>query len=41
MANFVPMSTEHLKEKTLQVAQVINKNQKLLASFFLHAKLKL
>ena len=41
MANFVPMSIKHLQEKTLQVAQVINKNQKLLAAFFKHAKLKL
>jgi transposase len=41
MANFVPLSVEHLHEKALEVAQVINKDRKRLASFFLHAKLKL
>jgi DNA topoisomerase-6 subunit B len=30
-----------LREKTLEVVQVINKDRKRLASFFLHAKLKL
>jgi hypothetical protein len=41
MANFVPLSVEHLHEKALEVAQVINKDRKRLASFFLHAKLNL
>jgi len=41
LANFVPLSVEHLTEKTLEVAQIINKDPKLLASFFHHAKLKL
>jgi transposase len=41
MANFVPLSIEHLKEKTMEVAQVINNDSKLLASFYHHAKLKL
>ena len=41
MANFVPMSIEHLEQKTLESAQVINNDPKLLASFFHHAKLKL
>ena len=41
MANFVPLSIEHLEEKTLKVAQVINNEPKLLASFYQHAKLKL
>ena len=41
MANFVPMSIEHLEQKTLESAQVINNDPKLLAAFFHHAKLKL
>ena len=41
MANFVPLSVEHLEEKTLEVAQVINNDPMLLASFFHHAKLAL
>jgi transposase len=41
MANFIPLSVEHLVKKTLEVAQVINKDKKTIASFFLHAKLKL
>ena len=41
MANFVPMSIEHLKEKTLEVAKRINNDPKLIAEFFRHAKLKL
>lgn len=41
MANFVPMSIEHLKEKTLEAAQEINNDPKLLPAFFHHAKLAL
>jgi hypothetical protein len=41
MANFVPLSIKHLEEKTLEVAQVMNNDPKLLASFYHHAKLKL
>ena len=41
MANFVPMSIEHLKEKTLDAAKNLNNDPKLLAEFFHHAKLKL
>jgi transposase len=41
MANFVPMSVEHLVERTLEAAQVINNDPKLLASFFHHEKLAL
>jgi transposase len=38
MVNFVPMSIEHLVQKTLESAQVINNDPKLLAAFFHHAK---
>ncbi len=41
MANFVPMDVEHLEAKTLEVAQILNNDPKLLASFFHHAKLAL
>lgn len=41
MANFVPMSIEHLEKKTLEVAQLINNDTKKLDAFFHHAKLKL
>ena len=41
MANFVPLSIEHLEEKTFEVASIINSDPKLLAEFFNHAKLKL
>lgn len=41
MANFVPLSREHLMEKTLEAAQVINNDPKMIANFFHHAKLKL
>ena len=41
MANFVPMSVEQLREKACEASQVINKDPKLLASFFHHAKLAL
>jgi hypothetical protein len=41
LANFVPMSLEHLREKTLEVAKRLNNEPKLLAEFFHHAKLNL
>jgi transposase len=40
MANFVPLSVEHLTERALQAAQVINNDPKLMAEFFNHARLK-
>jgi hypothetical protein len=39
MANFVPFCIEDIVAKTLEAAQVINNDPKLLATFFLHAKL--
>jgi hypothetical protein len=41
MANFVPFSIEDIVAKTLEAAQVINNDPKLLAAFFHHAKLAL
>ena len=41
MANFVPVSIEHLVTKTLEAAKRLDNDQKLLAEFFHHAKLKL
>ena len=41
MANFVPKSVEDIVAKTLEVAQVIDNDPKLLAAFFHHAKLAL
>jgi hypothetical protein len=41
MANFVPFCIEDIVEKTLEAAQVINNDPKLLAAFFHHAKLAL
>ena len=41
LANFVPFCMEDLVEKTLEAAQVINNDPKLLAAFFHHAKLAL
>jgi transposase len=41
MANFVPMSIDDLEEKAFEVAEIINKDPKLLAEFFNHAKLTL
>jgi hypothetical protein len=41
MVNFVPLSVEHLVERTLAEAQVMNNDPKLLAAFFHHAKLAL
>ena len=41
MANFVPFCIEDLVAKTLEAAQVINNDPKLLAAFFHHAKLAL
>jgi len=41
MANFVPLSVEHLEEKALEVAQFVNNDPMLIASFFHHAKLAL
>jgi len=41
MANFVPMSVEHLKEKACEAAKIIDNDPKLLAEFFHHAKLAL
>jgi transposase len=41
MANFVPLSVEHLEMKVLQAAQVVNNDPRLIASFFHHAKLTL
>jgi transposase len=41
MANYVPMSIDDLVEKTLEVAQEINHDPKLLPAFFHHAKLAL
>jgi len=41
MANFVPMCVKELEAKTLESAQVINNDPKLLAAFFHHAKLAL
>jgi hypothetical protein len=39
--NFVPLSVEHLVERTLEEAQVMNNDPKHLAAFFHHAKLAL
>ena len=41
MANFVPMSVEHLQEKACEAAKIIDNDQKLIADFFHHAKLAL
>ena len=41
MANFVAMCMEQLELKAFEVAQEINRDPKLLPSFFLHAKLVL
>jgi hypothetical protein len=41
MANFISMSIEHLKEKTMEVAKRLDNDPKLLAEFFHHAKLNL
>jgi transposase len=41
MANFVPFCMEDIVENTLEAAQVINNDPKLLAAFFPHAKLAL
>jgi transposase len=41
MANYVPMSIDDLVEKTLEVAQEINNDPKLLPAFFHHAKIAL
>jgi transposase len=41
MANFVPLSVEHLEEKAFESAQILNSDPMLLASFFHHAKLAL
>jgi transposase len=41
MVNFVPLSVEHLVERTSEEAQVMNNDPKLLAAFFHHAKLAL
>jgi hypothetical protein len=41
MANFVPFSIEDFVAKTLETAQAINNDPKLLAAFFHHAKLVL
>jgi transposase len=41
MVNFVPMSIEHLKKKTLEAAKRLDNDPKLLADFFHHAKLNL
>jgi len=41
MANFVPKNVEELIQRTLEAAQNINVDPKLLAAFFHHAKLAL
>jgi len=41
MSNFVPMSIEQLKEKTLEAAKKLDNDPKLLAECFHHAKLNL
>jgi len=41
MANFVPLSVEHLEKKAFETAQSLNNDPMLLASFFHHAKLAL
>jgi len=41
MVNFVPFCIADLVKKTLEVAQVIDNDPKLLAAFFHHAKLVL
>jgi transposase len=41
MANFVPFCMDDLVAKTLEAAQVINNDPKLLAAFFHYAKLAL
>jgi transposase len=41
LANFVPITLEHLREKALEVAKRLDNDPKLLAEFFHHAKLKL
>jgi len=41
MSNFVPLSLSHLESKTLEAAQVINKNPDLIKKFCNHAKLNL
>jgi len=41
LSNVVPTSVEQLTEKTLEAAQIINKDPKLIAAFFHHAKLRL
>jgi len=41
LVNFVPLCIEDLVAKTLEAAQVINNDPKLLAAFFHHAKLAL
>jgi len=41
MANFVPLSIDHLEEKTFESARIFNNDPILLASFFHHAKLAL
>ena len=41
MENFVPLSVDHLEEKVLEVAQLVNNDPMLMASFFHHAKLSL
>jgi transposase len=41
MANFVPLSIEHLEEKTFEVAKIIDNDPKLIAEFLNNAKLRL
>jgi hypothetical protein len=41
MANFVAMSVEYLREKTLEAAKRFDNDPKPLAEFFHRAKLKL
>ena len=41
MANFVPLSVEHLEEKAFEAAQHLNNDPMLLAVFFHHATLAL
>ena len=41
MVNFVPLSVEHLEAKVLEVAQIVDNDPMLIASFFHHAKLAL
>jgi len=41
MANFVPLSVEHLEEKAFESASILNNDPMLLAAFFHHAKLAL